>query len=191
MNSFSTASGPIAPRELVEIFGSGLGPAAPAVCSVPYPTTCGGTSVLVNGKAAPVYLASSSQLGFEAPVDLSGSTATIQVTTLVNGQTLQSATVTASVAAVAPGIATAVQNNITTGAFTRARGGLISASSPALPGDALGLGTGFGQTNPVGTSGSLAPANAQLAAPVTVTVGGLAATVSAALPRRRTPAWIR
>lgn len=185
LNGASLASGPIAPREVVEVFGSGLGPAAATVCGVPpYPTTCGGSYVVVNGKAAPLYFVSATQIGFEAPVDLSGSSATIQVTTVVNGQTLQSSTATVSVAAVAPGIFTATQNGVSTGEFVRTSGGsLISSSNPALPGDALTVyGTGFGQTNPVGTSGAVAPANAQIVAPVTVTVAGLAAEVSAAIP---------
>jgi len=186
LNGCSLAAGPIAAREVVDVIGTGLAAAGPSCTAqaVPYPTSCNGSSVLVNGKAAPMYFASSSEVIFQVPVDLSGSTATLQVTALVNGQTLQSAIATVPVAAAAPGICTVTQNNLTIGAFTRtAAGTLISASSPALPGDALTVfGTGFGQTNPVGTSGSLAPANAELSAPVTVTVAGSGAKVSVALP---------
>ena len=178
VNAASLIAGPIAPREVAQLYGTGLEPAAPATCGAafPFPASCGGTSVLVNGKAAPVQFASASQIDFEAPVDLSGSGATLEVTTQVSGQTLQSAVVTVPVAAITPGIFTATQNNLTIGEFTRTTGGsLILASNPALPGDALTVyGTGFGQTNPVGTSGSLAPAGAQLLAPVTMAIAGLA-----------------
>ena len=88
------------------IVGTGLGPAptAPASCiTVPWLTSCGGTSVPVNGEAAPVSFASANNLTFEAPVNLSGSSETLQVTKQVNGQTLQSAVVTVPIAAVAPG----------------------------------------------------------------------------------------
>src|SRR5271166_3408222 len=42
--------------------------------------------------------------------------------------------------------------------------------------------TGFGKTNPIGTSGDLAPAGAQLTEPVTITIGGLAAPAVVAQP---------
>jgi uncharacterized protein (TIGR03437 family) len=188
VNAASFAGGPIAPRELVNILGTGLGPndSTGSCDSVPEPTTCGGTSVLVNGKPAPILTAFAIFILFEAPVDLSGSIATLQVTTQVNGQTLQSAIATISVAAAVPGIFNTSVNgaNVTTGIFIRtADGTLISTSNPALPGDRLtGYGTGFGKTNPIGTSGNLAPAGAQLTEPVTVTIGGLAASGVAPVP---------
>lgn len=191
VNGATFAIGPIAPRESVTIFGTGLGPNAVVSCGtpLPIPTSCAGSSVLVNGNAAPIFSAigvnGQSQIAFEAPVDLSGSTATLQVTTQVNGQTLQSAIVMIPVAAVAPGMFSyTTANGLTFGAIIRtADGKLITTSNPALPGDTLtAYGTGFGGTNPVGTSGSLAPPGAQLTVPVTVTVGGLAASGVAAMP---------
>jgi uncharacterized protein (TIGR03437 family) len=153
LNAASFASGPIAPRELVTIFGANLGPAsACSIPSLPYPTACAGFSVLVNGKAAPLELVQSRQMNFQVPVDLSGASATLQVTAQVNGQTLQSAIVTIPVAAVAPGLFT----NAGIGWFLRKSStDSITASNPAHPGDVLSAsGTGFGITNPVGTSGS-------------------------------------
>jgi uncharacterized protein (TIGR03437 family) len=184
VNAATFASEPIAPREIVTILGTGLGPAALVTCATPYPTSCGGSSVLVNGEAAPIYFASASEINFEAPVDLSGSSATLEVTTEVSGQTLKSTAVTIPVTAVAPGIFTTTQNNLTIGEFIRVTGdSVISASNPALPGDVLTVyGTGFGQTNPVGTSGSPPSAGAQLVAPVKITVAGLAATMVVAAP---------
>jgi uncharacterized protein (TIGR03437 family) len=192
VNAGGLTAGPIAPRELVEVDGTGLGPAARTSCGAafPLPASCGGTSALVNGKAAPMVSASATQITFEAPVDLSGSSATLQVTTQSNGQTLQSAVVTVPVAAIAPGVFTVTQDNLTTGEFVRTTGGsVILASNPALPGDVLTVyGTGFGQTNPVGTSGSIAPAGAQFLAPVAITVAGLAANIIAAGPSSSGPA---
>ena len=94
---------------------------------------------------------------------------------------VQSAIVTVPVAAAAPGIFTAADN---IGGFTRVAGNsFISASNAALPGDVLTVyGAGFGQTNPRGVSGIVAPANAQVVAPVTVAVAGLSAKVLAAGP---------
>ncbi len=186
VNSASLAGGPIAPREMVTIFGTGLGPNGVNICGTIL-TSCVGSSVLVNGTAAPIFAAGTvngqSQLSFEAPVDLSGSTATLQVTTQVNGQTLQSAIVMVPVAAVAPGIFSYSSNGLTFGTINRTAGGNITTSNPALPGDTLtAYGTGFGKTDPVGTSGSPPPAGAQLTVPVTVTVGGLAASGVGAFP---------
>lgn len=187
LNAASLTAGPIAPREVAEIFGSALGPTPAQTCPIPFPKTCGGVSVLVNGTAAPMVLVSSGQVGFEVPVDLSGPTAQVQVTTQVNGQTLQSPVVAVPVSAVAPAIFGS-SGSAGFGMFLRAAATLVSESAPALPGEPLTIfGTGFGQTNPVGTSGTLPPANTKLVAPVSVTVAGLDAKISAAIPSPATP----
>ena len=173
VNGASLRSEPIAPRELVSIFGTNLGPASPIVAGAPpLPTVLGGFSVLVNGVAAPLFFVSASEINFEVPVDLSGTTATLQVTGMVNGLPVQSAIVSIPAAATAPGLFTLSNAGIGLGVFLNS-GYTVTATNPAHPGDALELvATGFGATNPAGTSGSAPPANAQILAPVSMTVDG-------------------
>ena len=166
-NAASFAAGPIAPGEIVSIFGSNLADATPARCpsTLPLATSCAGVSVLVNGKAAPLFVVLASEVNFQVPVDITGTTATLQVTRQTGAQTLQSAVVNVAVAPTAPGL------------FTDGNGALVP-SSTAQPGDtASAFGTGFGVTNPVVASGNAATGQVAVVAPVTVTVGGQAATV--------------
>jgi uncharacterized protein (TIGR03437 family) len=181
VNGASVASGAIAPREAVAVFGTNIGPTTLiAANAAPYPTALGGYSVLVNGKAAPLFYVSAGQVNFQAPVDLSGASATIQVTGQVNGQTLQSAVMTVPVAPTAPGLYTTAGN---IGQFLGQSGDTISATNPAKPGETVVIyATGFGATNPAGTSGIAPPANAQLLASVSMTVGGQPVTALYAGP---------
>src|SRR5690242_208990 len=81
-NGASNISRPVAPGELVSIFGANLGDNTAASCSNggDVPLTCAGVSIQVGGKPAAVAYVSSTQLGCILPVDLSGSTANLVVT---------------------------------------------------------------------------------------------------------------
>jgi uncharacterized protein (TIGR03437 family) len=149
VNSASLAPGAIAPREIVSILGSNLGPASNACSNSSHPISCGGFSVLVNGNSAPLLFVQSSQINFQVPVDVSGPSATIQVTGLVSGKVLQSEVVTIPVAAVAPGLYTRTQNGVAIGNFSHMDFSLITPGTPAVPGDMLIVyGTGFGKAVP-------------------------------------------
>jgi uncharacterized protein (TIGR03437 family) len=185
VNGASLTAGPIAPGELAAINGDNLGGTA-TTCSGAtggLPTSCSGTSVLVNGNPAPLYLTSSTQTTFQVPTDTSGACATIQVVRQTAGQTLQSVVANWPVAPTAPGLFSLNGGSAGIGLFSNSSGASITASNPARPGDALtGYGTGFGATNPIVASGSPAPAGAPaVAAPITVTVGGQSALVQSAV----------
>ena len=82
-NGASNLNGPVAPGEVVVIYGSGLGPAQLAQY-VPgvngrVPTTAGGVSVYVNGVAAPVLYASANQVAALIPFGIGGSLAQVFV----------------------------------------------------------------------------------------------------------------
>jgi uncharacterized protein (TIGR03437 family) len=81
VNNGSFASGePLAQGDIVAVFGSQFDFDAPqGAIILPLVTTMDGIQVLVNGKAAPVYYVSSSQINFEIPIDAATGDGTIQV----------------------------------------------------------------------------------------------------------------
>lgn len=191
LNSGTVLSGPIAPGSNVTITGSNLGDTTALSCGsgganpVPVPTVCGGVSVLVNGTAAPIRTEQAQQIVFLAPNELTGATATLQVTRLSgSGSAVSSGVVNITVAPTAPGIFTStLQDGSTVPNFSDSSGALITPSHPIPPGGSVrALGTGFGVTNPVFTLGGVVPASPayNVVAPVKVTVGVQNATVTSA-----------
>src|ERR1035438_7849247 len=79
----SNLSGPVAPGEVIVIWGSGLGPAQLAQYQADsnglVPTSVGGTSVYVNGVLAPMLYASANQVAAVVPFGVSGSLAQLYV----------------------------------------------------------------------------------------------------------------
>jgi uncharacterized protein (TIGR03437 family) len=152
--------GAVAPGEVLVVQGEQLSGAEPAFANgLPLPTTLGGTSVLVNGIAAPLYYASSNQIAFQLP----GNTPTTQ-TSLVqverDGQT-SSGLQLAAVAPRAPQIA----------AITDAAYNLLDADHPAHVGDVIILwAIGLGATNPAVPDGAAAPSGQLAIAGETPTV---------------------
>ncbi|HUB80364.1 MAG TPA: hypothetical protein VMB03_16285 [Bryobacteraceae bacterium] len=182
-NYASMAAGPIAPGMVVAITGSNLGdPNFPGNCitTVPVPVTCTAVSVLVNGSSVPKIFDSASEVTFQAPFNLSGSTATVQVTSTLSGHSLSSATVTVPVAAISPGVFSAGGTGSGTGYYLDSTGLFAMYSKPVQPGDAIVLfGTGFGATNPAVATGALAGSSgAAAAAPVTLTINNQSVQVT-------------
>jgi uncharacterized protein (TIGR03437 family) len=101
-----TQAAPVAPGQLLTIFGTGIGPTTPAVydpASPSLPTALGGAGVVVNGVAAPLLYASASQINFLAPFETGGQTSvTLRLTT--NG--IATAQRTLAVTAINPGLVT-------------------------------------------------------------------------------------
>jgi len=157
------------------------------------PTSLGGVSVFINGKAAYVYYISPSQIGVEAPDD--PQTGNVPVTVVNNGVTSNS--VFAQKTAVAPGLlavdyppfsffvngkqyaeATFGLSNHYVGTSNLVSG-FPYPFDPAKPGDTIFLyGIGFGDTNPPLPAGTLATAADQIVAPVTISFDQTPATIS-------------
>lgn len=78
-----TQAAPVSPGEVVTIFGSSLSAGAPAVfdpAQAQLPVALGGTSITVNGQAAPLMYVSPTQINFVLPYEIAGqSQATIQL----------------------------------------------------------------------------------------------------------------
>jgi uncharacterized protein (TIGR03437 family) len=167
LNSGTVLTGPVAPGENVTITGTNLGDATNLTCGiaganpVPVPTVCGGVAVLVNGTAANIRSEQAQQITFIAPITLTGTSASIQVTTQNGAQ--QSNVVNVTVAPTAPGIFSSTQNGISYGNFVDGAGNLITPANPAVQGSTVrALGTGFGVTNPPFAPGPAVPALAGL-----------------------------
>jgi uncharacterized protein (TIGR03437 family) len=111
----------------------------------PLPTKLGGTSVLVNGVAAPLFYTSYGQIAFEIPVDAAPGPGIIQVQR-DDGTISNKASVV--IAERAPRLLVTVNQN----------GSINSATAPARPGDVLTIyAIGFGATTPAVGTGAAAP----------------------------------
>jgi uncharacterized protein (TIGR03437 family) len=174
-NGASNLGGPIAPGEIVVLFGSGLGPAQLTSAHVGsdglYDTQLAGTSVQFNGISAPMIYTSATQVAAIVPYEVTGASA--QVTETYQGQT--SASLTVPVAASAPGLFTLGSTGQGQAAAVNQNESINTASTPAHIGSIISLfATGEGQTSPAGVDGK--PATTPLPTPnlpVNVTIGGV------------------
>ncbi len=177
VNGATFQAGPVAPGEIVSLFGSGLGPPTPALLTLTNPRLVANSLESVraffDGMPAPVLYASSRQVNVVVPYAVAGkSTTQLQLEylgALSNPAALQ-------VAATAPGVFSVTGSGQGPGAILNARDeSLNSALNPAARGDWVSIfATGGGVTTPASVDGFLA--SAPLPAPnaeVSVTMGGL------------------
>ena len=177
----SLLNGPVAPGEVVVIWGSGLGPAQLAQYQADanglVPNSVGGTSVYVNGVLAPVLYASANQVAAVMPFGVSGSLAQMYV----QYQNVTSAPFNLSVASQIPAIFTLGSGAGQAAAINNKDGSINGAAHPAKVGDYIQLYiTGAGQTSPSGTDGTFNDPSS-LPVPVgavKVTIGGQTANVN-------------
>jgi uncharacterized protein (TIGR03437 family) len=178
-NGASNQTGPIAPGEIVVVYGSGLGPQQLANMQLDsnglVTTVLAGTRVLFNGTPAPILYSVGTQVSAVVPFGLSGSTA--QVIAQSGNQT--SVPVSVNVAATAPAIFTADSSGQGQALANNADGSPNSASNPAAAGSTITVYmTGAGALSPSVPDGTITfaplPKTAQT---VTATIGGQSATV--------------
>ena len=180
---------PVAPGEVITIFGTNLGfpvvaPAQPDVNGI-FETQYGLTTVTFNGIPAPILITGPTYVSVVAPYELSRSGAT-QAKIVVTFQGKTTATVTVPYAdASSPGIFTANSTGIWNGglAIQNADGTVNSAGNAAAESSKITLFvTGEGQTSPPGMDGlvSNGPNFPTPLLPVSVTIGGVAAVVGSA-----------
>jgi uncharacterized protein (TIGR03437 family) len=177
LNAASGVGGDIAPGEIVDIRGYGIGPANPIFAGASLgriDTSLGGVNVLFNDVPAPLLSAGPNQIRaivpFEiGPVDLDASgTATIQI---FNGSTT-SEPATVTTAALAPGIfAVADPEEFVDrqAIMINQDGTLNSKENPAPQGSIVTIyATGLNYTKPTLATGTIAPGAASLALPIQV-----------------------
>jgi len=78
VGSASYAAGPVAPQEIVSLFGPGMA-SQTAIASLPLPTTLGGTSVSINGQPALLFAVTPGQANVLVPAGLAAGPATVTV----------------------------------------------------------------------------------------------------------------
>jgi len=182
-NAASYASDAVSPGLIVTLFGQNLGPKPLVPLQVSggaLTTSLGGTQVLFDGVAAPMIYSFQTQVSAVAPYGLAGKTST-QVQVNYNG--IVSNTVTMPVQASTPGIFSLDSTGLGPGAILNQDFSINSTALPAARGSVVSIYcTGGGTTSPAVADGSIvsaAPPLPQLTTqPVSVSVGGINATVS-------------
>ncbi len=122
--------------------------------SLPLTNSLGGTQVLVNGQAAPVYYVSPGQINFEIPIDAATDDATVQV--VRNGQPGNSVYLN-----IKPSVPRFITNGGAYAIMTTPNGALTGIPShPVTAGDVVVIYTiGLGPTSPVVPSGTASPSS--------------------------------
>jgi uncharacterized protein (TIGR03437 family) len=162
--SFAPAGNPIAPGEFIALFGTGMAASA-KVSAPPYPPTLNGVTVLINGKQAPLYYVSATQINALVPYSTQGPTATVVVQ---NGAT-NSNTVTVPVAITAPGVFALDTSGTGAGAVLHANYSIVNAANPAVPGETVLIYlTGMGAVTPAVGDGAIPGASSVTASPLSV-----------------------
>ena len=180
-SSATGLQGPVAPGEIVSIYGAGLGPAKGVSFSVDpasgmVDTTLAGTRVLFGSVAAPILYASVGQINAVVPYEVAGQS---QIAIEVQYQGAQ-ASQTVPVASASPGAYASNSNGSGQVAALNQDGTINGPSNPAAKGSYVTVYfTGGGQTNPPGVTGSVTGAVLKwLTQSISVTVGNQPATVS-------------
>jgi len=182
VNFGSVLDTPVAPAEIVLLFGAAIGPDSPALLQLDssnrITTVLAGTRVLFDGVAAPLIRADSGQITAIVPNGVAGK-AHSQVAVERNGQTTASATVV--IGAASPAMLTLGPGGTGQCAAINLDGTLNTAQTPAPTGSIVSLyliGTGAsGQPD-----GALATAASNLLPPPVVVVGSQLAQVLYAGP---------
>jgi uncharacterized protein (TIGR03437 family) len=182
-NSFTNAASGVAgmtPCGFVTVTGNGVAPGVQGVVAAEsffgaYPYSLAGLSITVNGTPAPIQAVANDQFGqranFQAPCELTGSTATVIVTVNTASTTITGV----PVFPVQPGIFTYTgSNNKVYGAVIRAvNGTYVTAANPARQGENVYVVvTGLGQTTPTLVTNSAGTGSQNVNLPMAVFLSG-------------------
>jgi uncharacterized protein (TIGR03437 family) len=156
-SAYPALPGPLAPGEIISIYGAGFGPQQ-GVTAQPAGNLLGtdlaGVQVLIGNQPAPLLYVSSQQINLVTPYALSGlSAAPVRIVTPSGA----SNTVVLNVQPAAPEIFVNPSNAFeTTAAIINPDGTLNSPDHPAHAGDTVAMFvSGLGQTNPAGVDGMI------------------------------------
>jgi len=179
VNAASYTDGPIAPGEIVAIFGDNLGPKSLVTGTFDknnvLNTQIASTQVNINSVPSPLLYTSSGAVAAIVPYEAAGSSR-ISVQLTYNG--LSSAKQTLPSAVAAPGVFSADSSGSGPGAILNSDYSLNTPANPAKKGGIVIIyATGGGQTNPAAKTGATTAVAEPLAAATSVTIGGVAAKV--------------
>jgi uncharacterized protein (TIGR03437 family) len=184
VNAASNVAGAVSPGEIVTLYGANIGPASPASFQVntdgTYAKSLGATRVLFDGVPAGLTYVFAAQVNAVAPYGLAGkSTTQVQV----EYQGVLSNAISIPVQAAHPGLFTVDASGLGGGAILNQDYSLNGGLNPAPRGSVVMIySTGGGVTIPASVDATITPAPPILyllkTSPVSVTIGGIAATVS-------------
>ena len=184
VNAASYKGGPVAPGELVTIFGANYGPAT--LVGAAFDTNglvssnLAGTRVLFDGVPAPLIYSLTGQVSAVVPYEVAGRQQT-SVEYEYNG--VKSAAVTLSVASTAPAIFAVDATGSGPGLILTPGYSVVTAANPAPVGSVvIVLATGAGAVVGDAKTGGIAQGIGQQAAMITATVGGFDADIAYAGP---------
>ena len=173
VNSASQTLGPLAPGEIVTIYGSGLGPSIGQGPILATPNTIGilnsGSRIWFGNIAAPILFTSTGQINALVPYELLG---TVSVQAEFDGRRSPPRDIVIGLAA--PAIFTQNASGRGNSAILNQDYSLNTPAHPAARGSVVMIyATGGGQTSPSSTTGQIAGPNpVNLALSVTVTIAG-------------------
>ena len=179
VNGGSMRRGPLAPGEIIAVFGSGIGP-APASLALDSDgkiSTSGGAQLLINGLPAPLIYASVGQLTAVVPYE-AGTAGTATIQAVSNG--IKSDIWELPLAPSAPGIFTLDATGVGRAAALNEGYTVNDPSNPVLRGTLVQIyATGEGELSPPGVTGGVT-ADGDVKKPVldiSVNIGGVNAPV--------------
>lgn len=179
-NAASGAAGAVSPGAIITLKGTAMGPGVAASFKVNasggVDTTLGGSTVLIDGFAAPLLYASQTQINAIVPYEIANRQA-VTVEVLYQGRRSPAASV--NVLAASPGIFTANASGTGQGAILNQDSTPNSSANPATAGSVIQVfATGEGVTKPPSFTGSITGSQLrQPVLPVTATIGGVPADV--------------
>ncbi|HYM10382.1 MAG TPA: matrixin family metalloprotease [Bryobacterales bacterium] len=129
---------PIAPGQMVTLFGANLSTQSAQASDFPLPTELGGSRVLIGGLPAPLLYVSPGQINFIAPSGLSSVAGSSTVLSAYTGS-LAAPAARIDVANQSPAVFSVLGNGAGAGAITHQDGTLVSSLSPLQPGEAVSI----------------------------------------------------
>jgi uncharacterized protein (TIGR03437 family) len=170
----SAPSAPVAPGSYISIYGSALASGL-TVASAPFPTTLGGTQVLLGGQAIPLFFTSDGQINALVPYGMA-TNASSQI--LVTHANAYSTPQTVTLADGGPGIFVTAPGGGIVGFKPDGTQYQLGPSTPAAAGDILVIYcAGLGDVNQTVAAGSISPPQVIATNTVTVTIDGISAPV--------------
>jgi len=160
-NAASYATAAVSPGELVTLFGTGMGPAAPAYATTDpatgkLATSIGGVQVLFNGTPAPMIYASATQVSAVVPYEMAA-VANPSLWIKYSNQTSNAYPLTT--VASAPGLFAQNSQGSGPGAILNQDNSVNGPTNPAAKGSIVQVYmTGEGQTNPASVTGAITAA---------------------------------
>ncbi|MEZ5354755.1 MAG: hypothetical protein R2762_19140 [Bryobacteraceae bacterium] len=167
----ASGSAKVAPGGIVSIYGQNLASETLVTSSATWPETLGGTSVTVNGRAAPIWFVSAGQINAQVPVETPLGMAQVAVT--ASGVT--TAAVSLQVAPAAPGLLACPSCGAGHALAVNPGGALNSTANPAQPGQTIVVYlAGVGPVEGIVRTGEPSPASPLPAATLahSITLGG-------------------